>query len=177
VLAKPESAMLQHYQTKKRDNLQLIERHKQNKDIPAVTKDGKNIALRANIELVEDVVAMKALGANGVGLFRTEYLFMNRDTWPPEQEQYETYRQVLAELDGQVLTIRTIDLGADKQVDGGRHDLNNITNPALGLRAIRLCLQDPEIFLPQLLQCAGSYSNTTTDRQCLPTTHTRRHRL
>ncbi len=150
VLAKPESAMVQYYQTKKRNNQQLIERHKKNRNVPAVTLDGKKIALRANIELVEDVIAMKALGANGVGLFRTEYLFMNRETSPPEQEQYETYCQVLEELDGQVLTIRTLDLGADKQVDGGRHDLNNITNPALGLRAIRLCLQDPEIFLPQL---------------------------
>ncbi len=150
VLAKPESNMVQHYQSKKRENQQLIERHKQSRDIPAVTKDGKKIALRANIELIEDVIAMKALGANGVGLFRTEYLFMNRETSPPEQEQFETYCQVLDELDGQVLTIRTLDLGADKQVDGGRHDLNNITNPALGLRAIRLCLQDPDIFLPQL---------------------------
>ncbi len=150
VLAKPESNMVQHYQTKKRDNLQLVERHKQSKKVPAVTKDGKHIALRANIELIEDVIAMKALGANGVGLFRTEYLFMNRESSPPEQEQFDNYCQILEQLDGQVLTIRTLDLGADKQVDGGRHDLNNITNPALGLRAIRLCLQDPAIFLPQL---------------------------
>jgi phosphotransferase system enzyme I (PtsI) len=75
---------------------------------------------------------------------------MNRDNLPEEEEQYETYCNVLKKLGNKVLTIRTLDLGADKQVDGGRPDVNICTNPALGLRAIRLCLHDPDIFLPQL---------------------------
>ncbi|MGD8927062.1 MAG: phosphoenolpyruvate--protein phosphotransferase [Thioalkalispiraceae bacterium] len=150
LLANPETDILQHYLFIKREYLQLQEHHRENKDVPAVTIDGKLVSLQANIELPEDVEAMNRYGADGVGLYRTEYLYMNRDSLPDEEEQYLTYCRILEKLDGKMLTIRTLDLGADKQVDGGRTDGNIVTNPALGLRAIRLCLQDPNIFLPQL---------------------------
>ncbi|MGB0713228.1 MAG: phosphoenolpyruvate--protein phosphotransferase, partial [Gammaproteobacteria bacterium] len=86
-------------------------------------------------------------GADGVGLYRTEFLFMNRADTPDEEEHYSTYREVLETLDGAPLTIRTLDLGADKPLASDR---SVPTNPALGLRAVRLCLKEPELFMPQL---------------------------
>lgn len=136
-------------------------RHKQNqerrqqrelsklKGKPAVTSDGINIALQANIELPEDAVAVREVAADGVGLYRTEFLFMNRLDIPDEEEHLASYLHVIKTLEGNPVTIRTADLGADKQVDserGGR----SCTNPALGLRAIRMCLKDLSMFRPQL---------------------------
>ncbi len=136
-------------------------RHKQNqerrqqrelsklKGKPAVTSDGINIALQANIELPEDAVAVREVAADGVGLYRTEFLFMNRPDIPDEEEHLASYLHVIKTLEGSPVTIRTADLGADKQVDserGGR----SCTNPALGLRAIRMCLKDLSMFRPQL---------------------------
>ncbi len=115
----------------------------------AVTLDGCEIDLVANIELPTDVYTLERFGCRGVGLYRTEFLFMNRNTPPDELEQYQTYRKIVETLNGPV-TIRTLDLGADKQVDGGRIDSANTINPALGLRAIRLCLSEPKLFKPHL---------------------------
>jgi phosphotransferase system enzyme I (PtsI) len=116
---------------------------------PAITCDGYTVSLLANIELPEETDMLERFGANGVGLYRTEFLFMNRSEPPDEAEQYEAYRDVLDTLTGPI-TIRTLDLGADKQVDGGRADGATKINPALGLRAIRLCLSEPNLFRPQL---------------------------
>jgi len=116
---------------------------------PAITCDGYTVNLLANIELPEETDTLERFGANGVGLYRTEFLFMNRTEPPDEAEQYEAYRDVLDALTGPI-TIRTLDLGADKQVDGGRADGATKINPALGLRAIRLCLSEPTLFRPQL---------------------------
>ena len=116
---------------------------------PAITCDGYTVNLLANIELPEETDTLERFGANGVGLYRTEFLFMNRTEPPDEAEQYEAYRDVLDALTGPI-TIRTLDLGADKQVDGGRADSATKINPALGLRAIRLCLSEPTLFRPQL---------------------------
>ena len=116
---------------------------------PAITCDGYTVNLLANIELPEETDTLERFGANGVGLYRTEFLFMNRTEPPDEAEQYEAYRDVLDALTGPI-TIRTLDLGADKQVDGGRADGAAKINPALGLRAIRLCLSEPTLFRPQL---------------------------
>ena len=102
------------------------------------------------MELPNDISTAVRLGAEGVGLYRTEYLFMNREVPPDEDEQYETYRAVVKALRGAPVTIRTLDLGADKQVDGARPGAPNAMNPALGLRAVRLCLRDPAMFRPQL---------------------------
>ena len=116
-------------------------------DTPAITRDGLSISLMANIELPEDIDAVSRESANGVGLYRTEFLFMNRRTPPDEDEQYDCYVRVIESLKGRPLTIRTLDMGADKQVDGGNRVCSN---PALGLRAVRLCLKDHSLFKPQL---------------------------
>ncbi len=119
---------------------------------PALTRDGQRIGLHANIELTADVKAALAARADGIGLYRTEFLFMNRPEGPNEEEQLRAYIKVARALRGKPVTIRTLDLGADKQVDGGRADGNApvAVNPALGLRAVRLCLHDTALFRPQL---------------------------
>lgn len=151
ILASPDELSLQHYHKKRRqEHAQYLESIK-NKDQPAVTRDGYTIKLMANIELPTDIPAVHDIGAQGIGLYRTEFLFMNRISPPDEEEQFKIYKDVVDKLDGKLLTIRTIDLGADKQVDGGRHQTSTTTtNPALGLRAVRLCLKEPELFLPQI---------------------------
>jgi phosphotransferase system enzyme I (PtsI) len=120
---------------------------RQLKDEPAISQDGVPVTLRANIELSEDISAMRRVAADGVGLYRTEFLFMNRETPPDEEEQFQTYRHTVRRMKGAPLTIRTLDLGADKEIVPGT---TSCTNPALGLRAIRLCLKEPELFRPQL---------------------------
>ena len=121
------------------------------KSQPAKTQDGKAITLLANAELPEDLSTISNAGAQGIGLYRTEFLYMNRVTPPEEEEQIAAYRDVVEGMNNQVVTIRTFDLGADKTVDGGRNMTQTVsTNPALGLRAIRLCLNQPNMFRTQL---------------------------
>jgi phosphoenolpyruvate-protein phosphotransferase (PTS system enzyme I) len=119
------------------------------KSEPAITLDGHTVCLMANIEMPEDSVAAYDNGAQGVGLFRTEFLYMNREQMPDEEEQLAAYQRVLEAARGPV-TIRTLDLGADKQVDSSRSQAPTATNPALGLRAIRLCLKEQDMFRVQL---------------------------
>ena len=111
------------------------------------TLDGTSVELHANIELPDDVAGAKENGADGVGLFRTEFLYLNRGDFPDEDEQFEAYRRVVQEMNGRPVTIRTFDLGADKQIDAAERVA---PNPALGLRAIRLCLAEPQMFHRQL---------------------------
>lgn len=120
------------------------------KGAPAITCDDQLIELQANIELLDDVSDVLASGATGVGLYRTEFLYMNREDTPNEAEQLKCYAEVIHKLGGLPLTIRTLDLGADKEVDSGHTSSRMATNPALGLRAIRLCLRNPSLFRPQL---------------------------
>ncbi|MBA3495129.1 MAG: phosphoenolpyruvate--protein phosphotransferase [Gammaproteobacteria bacterium] len=121
------------------------------KGAPAITGDGIKICLEANIELPKDFESVLNVGALGVGLYRTEYLYMNRDRPPAEEEQFQVYSQALHALQGMPITIRTLDLGADKQVDSSTgRERRVLTNQALGLRAVRLCLKEPGLFLPQL---------------------------
>jgi len=110
--------------------------------------DGTPVELFANIELPQDIGEAQESGAQGVGLFRTEFLFMNRKVLPTEDEQFEAYREVATAMDGRPVVIRTLDLGADKAIVGG--DAVEMPNPALGLRAIRYCLAEPQLFLAQL---------------------------
>jgi phosphotransferase system enzyme I (PtsI) len=125
----------------------------------AVTLDGTTIELHANIEIPEDVAQSKAAGATGIGLYRTEFLFMNRREWPTEDEQFEAYRRVTEAMKGMPVTIRTLDLGADKPANPD--EARTCTNPALGLRAIRLCLSEPHIFHSQIraILRASHYGN------------------
>ena len=114
----------------------------------AITRDGKHIILSANIGQPSDIAAVKESGAEGVGLFRTEYLFLNRETLPTEEEQYQAYREVAAALKPNPVVIRTLDLGGDKFATSV--DMPSEMNPFLGWRAIRFCLQEKEIFRSQL---------------------------
>jgi len=148
-LADPDAQALDFFRTKQarlaadRAALQLL------RDKPTVTKDGARIRLLANIESPDDAVHAAELGAEGVGLYRTEFLYMNRKDLPGEEEQFEAYAKVVSAVKGP-LTIRTLDLGADKQVDSGARLGPTPNNPALGLRAIRLCLKEPELFRTQV---------------------------
>ena len=120
------------------------------KNTPAVTLDGHRIELLANIEGPGDTAAALAVGAVGVGLFRSEFLFMGRQgKLPDEEEQYTAYRAAVEGMHGLPVTIRTVDVGADKPLDESRHDAAHL-NPALGQRAIRWCLAEPAMFLTQL---------------------------
>ena len=116
---------------------------------PATSEDGVRCHLLANIEMAADAAEATANGAEGVGLYRTEFLYMNRKTLPTEEEQYEAYASIVSVVKGPI-TIRTLDLGADKQVDSGRSQGPTPNNPALGLRAIRLCLKEPDLFRTQV---------------------------
>jgi phosphotransferase system enzyme I (PtsI) len=149
-LINPEEQALKHYRKLQKEEKRYYTSLGKLKGKPTITLDGTQIELHANIELPRDFDTVLAVGADGVGLYRTEFLYMNREIPPDEEEHYETYTRVIKLLKGLPLTIRTLDLGADKQVNGGRHAGPVASNPALGLRAIRLCLKEPGLFRPQL---------------------------
>jgi phosphotransferase system enzyme I (PtsI) len=127
------------------DEQEKLQRIKTKKSI---TKDGALIHLFANIEVPNDIISVNASGATGIGLFRTEFLFMNRQDMPDEEEQFQAYKKVAEAMGKRPVTIRTLDSGADKQTALNNKKIS--PNPALGLRAIRLCLSEPKIFMTQL---------------------------
>jgi phosphotransferase system enzyme I (PtsI) len=150
VIVDPDTTTIRHFERRRREiDRQVIARKRLRKS-PAVTSDGEAIELHANVELPSDVAAAAQVGATGIGLYRTEYLYMNRDEPPDEGEQYRAYLKMVNALKGAPVTIRTLDLGADKQVDGSRPGAPVSSNPALGLRAVRLCLKEQGLFRPQL---------------------------
>ena len=159
VIVNPDKNILAEY--KLRHSQLELERQKLKrlKTSRARTLDGTIIELHANIELPSDLPDVKENGADGVGLFRSEFLFLNRDTLPDEEEQFEAYRTVVEGMKGLPVTIRTYDLGADKQLKNGTKRV--ASNPALGLRAIRLCLAEPQLFKIQLraLLRASAFGN------------------
>lgn len=118
-------------------------------NLPAETSDGEGMTVRANLELPRDCDAIKATGADGIGLFRTEFLFMNRSTLPDEEEQYQQMADVVRAMDGKSVTFRTLDIGGDKLARAIGPWLGEATNPALGLRAIRLSLKQPTLLTDQ----------------------------
>lgn len=150
VLVDPDERSLDYYRKQQQEDISYYSGLSRLKKGPATTKDGVSVELMANIELPRDFDTVREVGADGVGLYRTEFLYMNRETPPDEEEHYETYLKVLEKLNGLPFTIRTLDLGADKQVDGGRQSGPVQSNPALGVRAVRLCLKEPALFRPQL---------------------------
>ena len=149
-LVDPDERTLKHYRDKQEEYLRSRAALINLREAPATTSDGTHVELMANIELPRDFKTVLEVGAAGVGLYRTEFLYMNRPAPPDEEEHFRTYCEVISTLKGLPLTIRTLDLGADKQVDGGRQGGPVQSNPALGLRAIRMCLKDPSLFRPQL---------------------------
>jgi phosphoenolpyruvate-protein phosphotransferase (PTS system enzyme I) len=148
IILNPTDQTLFEYGQLVRRQVTLEEKLREVRDKPAVTMDGGRIVLSANVEQAADTEAVLASGAEGVGLFRTEYLFINRDTLPDEDEQYKAYRQVAATLKPQPVIIRTLDLGGDKFLS--HLQVPSEMNPFLGWRAIRFCLQEKEIFRAQL---------------------------
>ena len=149
ILVGLDERILRYYRHKQQEERREQRELNKLKGKPAITGDGVAIGLYANIELPEDAAAVREVVADGIGLYRTEFLFMNRSDPPDEEEHLASYLHVIKTLEGSPITIRTADLGADKQVDGGRGGPVT-TNPALGLRAIRMCLKDLGMFRPQL---------------------------
>jgi phosphotransferase system enzyme I (PtsI) len=152
VVAEPTTQMLADFKRQQKETKLKQRELSKLIDTKAITSDGVELKLSANIEIEEDIKALKRVNADGVGLYRTEFLYMNRDSVPTEQEHFKVYTRVLRALKGETLTIRTADLGADKNMDGQpslrARPLGH--NPAMGLRGIRLCLSDQSLFLPQL---------------------------
>ncbi len=150
VISSPDRRMQRWYRQKiqrYKDRQKALDKLRNQK---AISLNGETIELQANIELPDDIRLAKRSGCTGIGLLRTEYMFINRENLPNEEEQYKAYRSVIRRMKGMPVTIRTLDLGADKKVDSGRSDVPLQINPALGLRAIRLCLQDHKLFHTQL---------------------------
>lgn len=146
----PDERAQRHFHARQREEKRHATTLAKLKDRPAVTLDGVTITLHANIELPEDLHALKRVGASGVGLYRTEFLFMNRSTLPDEEEQFQAYLRIVRGMKDAPVTIRTLDLGADKMLNGHHVGVQDAMNPALGLRAVRLCLKEPSLFRPQL---------------------------
>jgi phosphotransferase system enzyme I (PtsI) len=150
VIVNPSPIILAEYGFKQRQAQVERERLSRLRHTPAVTLDGQRVDLLANIEMPEDAPAALDVGAVGVGLFRSEFLFMGREgALPDEEEQYQAYKRAVDGMKGLPVTIRTVDIGADKPLDRTTKDETHL-NPALGLRAIRWSLADPAMFLTQL---------------------------
>jgi phosphotransferase system enzyme I (PtsI) len=154
LIVDPSPIVLEEYRLRKRDLELAHEKLKRLARMQTRTLDDQSVELYANIELPDDCAFADEVGAVGIGLFRTEFLFMTRDSMPDEDEQFEAYRRVVVAMTGRPVTIRTLDIGADKTPNAARETFGdsvfNTTNPALGLRAIRFCLAEPQMFLVQL---------------------------
>ena len=148
----PDEVVLNEYRRLAREYRSHKRELNKIKKTAATTADGINIELLANIESAEDIKALHNFGADGVGLFRSEFLYLNRDTMPSEDEQYEVYSAIVKKMKGKSITIRTVDLGVDKNPRwfGQNSTPNGSLNPALGLTGIRLCLAEPVMFRTQM---------------------------
>lgn len=148
----PDDVVLAEYRRLEREYRSHKRELNKLKKTAATTADGIAIELAANIESAEDIKAMHNFGADGVGLFRSEFLYLNRDTMPSEDEQYEVYSNIVKKMKGKSITIRTVDLGVDKNPRwfGQNATPNGSLNPALGLTGIRLCLAEPVMFRTQM---------------------------
>jgi phosphotransferase system enzyme I (PtsI) len=160
VIINPSEAAIIEYQERQLQQEEYKSSIARVSHLPAVTLDGHAIAVKANMEFLEEVAAARDYGSDGVGLYRTEFLYLRRSGLPKEEELFEDYREVVEIIAPAPVTIRTLDLGADKFTQGS--DGHREMNPALGLRAIRFCLRKPEIFKTQLraILRASHYGNT-----------------
>ncbi len=161
VIVNPDRSVLAEYRLKQGELELARKKLKRLRTTRATTLDGAEIELFANIELPEDLDQALENGAGGIGLFRSEFLFLNRQGLPSEDEQFEAYRMVAAGMRGKPVVIRTFDLGADKHKEGLDGLARVAPNPALGLRAVRFCLAEPRLFLTQLraILRASHYGN------------------
>jgi len=148
LIVNPDPLVLAEYRLRQSQLGLERQRLKRLRSTPAATTDGTPVELYANIELPEDMPEVLEAGAQGVGLFRSEFIFLNRKDLPGEDEQFEAYRDVAQAMGGRPVVLRTLDIGADKALNGGGSGA--MPNPAMGLRAIRFCLAEPQMFLTQL---------------------------
>ena len=148
VILRPTHEAVREYTEKRKAHLLRVRDLAKFAKLPAVTRDGRVLRLHANIEFPEEAEAALRSGAEGIGLYRTEFLFLNRRDLPSEEEQYQTYRRVAERFVRHPVTIRTLDLGGDKFAS--QIELADEMNPAMGLRAIRFCLKEKEIFKQQV---------------------------
>jgi len=146
----PDNKSLKHFKALKRQQLQKRTDLKRLANKPAITRDNIHITLHGNIDRPEDIRALRQVEETGVGLYRTEMMFINASVAPNEEQQYQEYRKAIKSLKGNPLTIRTLDLGGDKEMKDTQQHGPLAHNPAMGLRAIRRCLKHPELFLLQL---------------------------
>jgi phosphotransferase system enzyme I (PtsI) len=146
VFINPTAQTIESYQAKELTIQNRRDRVMKEIGLPDCTLDGVSFSLQANIGGPEDMEDMSRYYAHGVGLYRTENLFLRLDAWPSEEEQYQEYAAVVKQANGKIITFRTLDLGGDKRVG----DLTDEANPFMGYRAIRLCLDRPDIFRAQL---------------------------
>ncbi len=149
VIVAPDEPVVEEYRLRRAELELERSKLKRLRDMPATTLDGEQISLFANIEGQRDLTLAKQANVDGIGLYRTEFLFIGRDSLPDEDEQYEAYRSVLRSMQGKPVTIRTFDVGADKMLASDFARPASL-NPALGLRAVRYSLADPKMFLTQL---------------------------
>ena len=149
VIVDPTKETLARYSELEAKRVKVATALKELRETKSTTRDGRHIVLSANIELQEDVDAVATHGAEGIGLYRTEFLYLNRDTLPSEEEQYEVYHKVAETVRPDPLIIRTFDLGGDKLAPG-TVDVGDEMNPFLGWRAIRFCLENVDLFKTQL---------------------------
>ena len=148
VVIDPDDMTRDKLMKKREEQLRLQRLLETLKGQPNVTKDGKSIRIYCNIGSPEDVHAVQVNDGGGIGLFRSEFLYLNCEDYPTEDQQFQAYKQVLADMDGKEVIIRTLDIGADKQI--GYFNLPQEENPAMGMRALRICLTRPEVFRTQL---------------------------
>ena len=147
VLVSPDPGEVQRFEMAKAAAKTRERELLEDRDLPAVTQDGRRVLLYANIEFPEEVPSVLAHGGEGVGLYRTEFLYLNREELPTEEEHYRAYSGILEKMQGRPVTIRTLDLGGDKLPIGHR---SHEPNPALGLRAVRFTLRHPQLFRTQV---------------------------
>lgn len=158
VLAGVDEKTIKNYRLRQRKQKEARRKLRALRDVTAKTRDGQRISLQVNIELAEDMIALKKSGADGVGLYRTEFLYIDREKPADEIEQLDAYCKIIRVLKGKPLTIRTLDLGAEKEFDPN-YQGPLTQNPALGLRAIRRSLKDTELFKQQLRAILRASSN------------------
>lgn len=150
IFNEPDKATLKNYRDIQREDISRTRELNELKDKPSVTLDSKSISIQGNIDRPEDIRILKKYDDTDVGLYRTEFLFIEKNQWPREELQFKVYKKALLKLNNKTLTIRTADLGSDKEINDTDTQGPMAHNPAMGLRAIRRCLREPELYSQQL---------------------------
>src|SRR3546814_676922 len=150
VIVNPTAARLAGYGRRLKDMAKEVRALARLRDVPANTRDGQRVTLQLNLELPREMEQAAEAGAEGIGLLRTEFLYMNRPDLPDEEEQYRTLADIVRAMGGRPVTVRTLDVGGEKLATSLGEQIGESVNPALGLRAIRLSLREPQLLRPQL---------------------------